>query len=250
MRRAARRRRGCSPCPPDAPLSSTGWPSASCPKRRCSFVRAIRWSRLCTIRSRWNPGSQLGKPISCARANARRWPRHSHVIVTSAATARHLVGRLRRFGRPHHSCVPGHRSGADGARRSGRYRAVALGRRGRATQGIRRADRGARRRSPICHGSLTIAGDRSRDPETAAQLDADIARYDLGSRVAVLGAVSPERLAELYAGADLFVLASRFEGYGMAYAEAIARRPAGDRNQCRCDPGYGSCRRWRACCPG
>ncbi len=69
---------------------------------------------------------------------------------------------------------------------------------------------------------LTIVGDRRRDPKTAAQLDADITRSNLGNRVAVLGAVSPERLEELYAGADLFVLASRFEGYGMAYAEAIA----------------------------
>ena len=69
---------------------------------------------------------------------------------------------------------------------------------------------------------LTIAGDRGRDVKAAAQLDADIARFKLGDRVAALGAVPPERLAELYAGADLFVLASRFEGYGMAYAEAIA----------------------------
>lgn len=69
---------------------------------------------------------------------------------------------------------------------------------------------------------LTIAGDRSRDPKAAAQLDSDIARFKLSSRVAVLGAVSAERLAELYAGADLFALASRFEGYGMAYTEAIA----------------------------
>jgi glycosyltransferase involved in cell wall biosynthesis len=69
---------------------------------------------------------------------------------------------------------------------------------------------------------LTIAGDRGRDPKTAAQLEVEIARHNLGSRVAVLGAVSPERLEELYAEADLFALASRYEGYGMAYAEAIA----------------------------
>lgn len=69
---------------------------------------------------------------------------------------------------------------------------------------------------------LTIVGDRGRDPRTAERLDADIAHCNLGDRVAVLGAVPPERLEDLYAGADLFVLASRFEGYGMAYAEAIA----------------------------
>ena len=44
----------------------------------------------------------------------------------------------------------------------------------------------------------------------------------LDERIAAPGAVSPERLAALYADADVFVLASRFEGYGMAYAEAIA----------------------------
>jgi glycosyltransferase involved in cell wall biosynthesis len=70
---------------------------------------------------------------------------------------------------------------------------------------------------------LTIAGDRSRDPATAARLDADIARFQLGERIAVLGAVPPERVDGLYDAADLFVLPSRFEGYGMAYTEAITR---------------------------
>jgi glycosyltransferase involved in cell wall biosynthesis len=69
---------------------------------------------------------------------------------------------------------------------------------------------------------LTIAGDRSRDRDAAAQLDADIARHGLGDRIAVSGAISPQRLAALYTEADVFVLASRFEGYGMAYAEAVA----------------------------
>jgi glycosyltransferase involved in cell wall biosynthesis len=68
---------------------------------------------------------------------------------------------------------------------------------------------------------LAIAGDRTRNLPTAARLDADIAGYGLGDRVAVLGAVSRERIAELYMQSDLFVLASRFEGYGMAYAEAL-----------------------------
>jgi glycosyltransferase involved in cell wall biosynthesis len=69
---------------------------------------------------------------------------------------------------------------------------------------------------------LTIAGDRTRNPAAAAQLDADIAAHGLGDRVAVLGAVPPERIIELFLASDVFVLASRFEGYGMALGEAIA----------------------------
>jgi glycosyltransferase involved in cell wall biosynthesis len=69
---------------------------------------------------------------------------------------------------------------------------------------------------------LTIAGDRIRNPAAAAQLDAHIEARGLGDRIAVLGAVPPERINELFLASDVFVLASRFEGYGMALAEAIA----------------------------
>ena len=69
---------------------------------------------------------------------------------------------------------------------------------------------------------LTIAGACDRSPATAAEVAALIAAHKLEERVVLAGAVPAGRLAELYAEADVFVLASRFEGYGMAYAEAIA----------------------------
>jgi glycosyltransferase involved in cell wall biosynthesis len=69
---------------------------------------------------------------------------------------------------------------------------------------------------------LTIVGDRTRDVETAAQLESAVARCSLEERIRFTGAISTEHLAKLYADADLFVLSSRFEGYGMAFAEAIA----------------------------
>jgi glycosyltransferase involved in cell wall biosynthesis len=68
---------------------------------------------------------------------------------------------------------------------------------------------------------LTIVGD-VRSPEAVAQLDAGIATARLQQRVQLVGAVSAERLAHFYADADVFVLASRFEGYGMAFADAVA----------------------------
>lgn len=70
---------------------------------------------------------------------------------------------------------------------------------------------------------LTIAGDLTRDATAAARLHSEIAHHGLTDRIAVLGAVSPKQLATLYDAADLFVLASYFEGYGMAYTEALAR---------------------------
>jgi glycosyltransferase involved in cell wall biosynthesis len=69
---------------------------------------------------------------------------------------------------------------------------------------------------------LIIAGDGGRSPETFRQLKADITRHGLAERIALHGAISTEQLASLYATSDLFVLPSRFEGYGMAYTEAIA----------------------------
>ncbi len=66
-----------------------------------------------------------------------------------------------------------------------------------------------------------IAGSLTRSPETTAALRASIAANRLGERVRLLGEIAD--LDSLYDSADLFVLASRHEGYGMVFAEALQR---------------------------
>lgn len=70
--------------------------------------------------------------------------------------------------------------------------------------------------------TLSIAGDTTRNNNAFDQLISDIARFGFEGRVQVLGAVSDAELISLYTQADVFVLASLFEGYGMVYAEAMA----------------------------
>lgn len=69
---------------------------------------------------------------------------------------------------------------------------------------------------------LTIAGDATRDPETTAQIRGDIAARGLEDRISLTGAIQSRDLQRLYTDADVFVLASYFEGYGMVFGEAIA----------------------------
>jgi glycosyltransferase involved in cell wall biosynthesis len=68
-----------------------------------------------------------------------------------------------------------------------------------------------------------IAGDPNRYPELVAQLRRSIADLGLGGRVELLGEVSDSDLASLWQTTSLFVAASRYEGYGMAVAEALSR---------------------------
>jgi glycosyltransferase involved in cell wall biosynthesis len=70
--------------------------------------------------------------------------------------------------------------------------------------------------------SLTIVGDDSRSPQTTVAIKTQINALGLTSRVTLAGSLSPKALAEQYRCADVFVLASHYEGYGMAYAEALA----------------------------
>ena len=70
---------------------------------------------------------------------------------------------------------------------------------------------------------LTIAGSPDRDPVCAHGLSALTEELGLTARVTFLGELSGAPLAALWASADLFALATNFEGYGMVIAEALKR---------------------------
>ncbi len=70
---------------------------------------------------------------------------------------------------------------------------------------------------------LTIAGALDRDADAVAGLRERIADHGLGERIHLPGAVVPATLDRFYGSADVFVMPSLFEGYGMVLAEAMAR---------------------------
>lgn len=69
---------------------------------------------------------------------------------------------------------------------------------------------------------LHCLGSPDRDPATAAEVRARIEQYGFSDRVILAGEGSDPALAAAYTAADIFVLASELEGYGMAFAEALA----------------------------
>jgi glycosyltransferase involved in cell wall biosynthesis len=70
--------------------------------------------------------------------------------------------------------------------------------------------------------TLHCVGSTTRDSGTASALRATIAELGLGDRVQLHGEVTAGVLQSMYRQADVVVLPSYYEGYGMALAEALA----------------------------
>ena len=70
---------------------------------------------------------------------------------------------------------------------------------------------------------LRCAGSLDRDPATTARVRAQLRADGLEDRVSLVGELDAAALALEYDRADVFVLATLYEGYGMAVAEALAR---------------------------
>jgi glycosyltransferase involved in cell wall biosynthesis len=70
--------------------------------------------------------------------------------------------------------------------------------------------------------SWHIVGDTEIDPELVKAFQAKVAQTKLKSRIHVHGALPPEETQEFFREADLFILASLTESYGMVFAESLA----------------------------
>lgn len=68
--------------------------------------------------------------------------------------------------------------------------------------------------------SASIVGSKVLDPETATSLEALCGELGLTGRVTLAGECNDTR--EILSKADIFALASRYEGYGMVFAEALS----------------------------
>lgn len=146
----------------------------------------------------------------------------AEVIVTSPSTARELID---------HYCVDDKNLTVicPGTDRSSRYAEVT------SNQTVRLLSVGAivprkgfivlvraLERLPHLDWSLNIVGDPTRSADTTRDVYQRIEQAGLTRRVRMLGALARSDLERLYVESDVFVLASEHEGYGMAYAEAIA----------------------------
>ena len=69
----------------------------------------------------------------------------------------------------------------------------------------------------VCAGSL------DRDDDWVREVRGQVDAAELGERIDFVGEHDSAALDAMYAGSSVFVLASHYEGYGMALAEALAR---------------------------
>ncbi|WP_458526881.1 glycosyltransferase family 4 protein [Onishia taeanensis] len=72
------------------------------------------------------------------------------------------------------------------------------------------------------HWQCDCIGGMALDPAHARRMEAMVEAQGVGEWMHLLGPRSPEALASYYAQADLFVLPSYYEGYGMVVTEALA----------------------------
>ena len=223
-RRARALRRALAGVPGRRPwCCSTGWSPRRVPEVLVPQARRLRLVVLVHMplgRRAAGHRRRRGAPEPRARGARRRGRGGRDQRVDRAA------GCSDRYPLPPDRCTspsPGVDPRRPGAAAPGRRRA-ALRRRGHPAQGPRRAGRGAGDDRATCPGAASCVGALDRDPAFVDELRRRAAAAGLDDRVALRRARAPGATwTHAYAAADLLVLPSRAETYGMVVTEALAR---------------------------
>ncbi len=147
--------------------------------------------------------------------------RAAHVVVTSPATARALVGEFEVPEAKITVALPGTDPAARAAGSAGGTTLLCVGTVSprKAYDVLARALGGLKDLPWTCR----IAGETDRVAGEYDRVRGVIDEESIGDRVAFIGVLDRPALDREYAGADIFLMPSLYEGYGMALAEAMAR---------------------------
>ena len=216
-------RRVVEALPDGALVVADGLGFCALPELAERHARRLRWVALVHHPLAFESGLSEADRSLLADSERRALACARHVVVTSASTARALAG----FGVAASRITvvePGTDPAAQAAGGGAGAGALSLlcvatvtARKGHAV--LVEALAGLQDRPWQLH----CAGSLARDDATVAAVQAAVARHGLAERVRWHGEVDAAALERLYAQADLFVLPSFHEGYGMALAEALAR---------------------------
>ncbi|HET7409321.1 MAG TPA: glycosyltransferase family 4 protein [Paracoccaceae bacterium] len=205
--------------PPDRTVLIDGLALGALPERLLAGVRAPVVA-LCHHPLALESGLAPGMMDQLAHSERAALARAAHVLTTSHATAALLS---RDYGVPpaRLTVAPPGTDEAERSRGSGGpgCRLVAVGSLS-ARKGHDRLVR-ALADHPALDWELKIIGP-TRDPAVATELRLLVEQLGVADKVELCGALAPEEVAAAYASADLFALASEFEGFGMAFTEAMA----------------------------
>lgn len=141
-----------------------------------------------------------------------------HVIVTSPMTARELVANYNVDASDITVALPGTEKASTVPSQSSVPNILSVG-----TLSRRKGHDvllSALKQAEDLPWTATIVGSKTLDPATSNAIADQVDRLELGQRVKLAGEVDEPRT--YFARADIFALASRYEGYGMVFAEALS----------------------------
>jgi glycosyltransferase involved in cell wall biosynthesis len=154
--------------------------------------------------------------LAASERQALAWA--EHVIVTSPMTARELTSSYNVPSEKITVAIPGTEPGALASCEGEPAHIVSIG-----TLIPRKGHDvliAALKRIEHLSWTATIVGSHDLSPKTTREILVQLAESGLAKRVSLAGEVADVR--PVLASADIFALASRFEGYGMVFAEALS----------------------------